>query len=112
MSDQPARAVKYETVDIRAFLQDLAGPHHKKIGPAIGCPGGFELDAGRGKVMPRSPQVDTRHAGCDPRQKSCDFRVALICGSRNLQRSEEHTSELQSLMRISYAVFCLKKKKK
>src|SRR3546814_4388763 len=29
-----------------------------------------------------------------------------------LLRSEEHTSELQSLMRISYAVFCLKKKKK
>src|SRR3546814_3355325 len=31
---------------------------------------------------------------------------------RPLGRSEEHTSELQSLMRISYAVFCLKKKKK
>src|SRR3546814_1399656 len=31
---------------------------------------------------------------------------------RRDQRSEEHTSELQSLMRISYAVFCLKKKKK
>src|SRR3546814_2813874 len=30
----------------------------------------------------------------------------------NKDRSEEHTSELQSLMRISYAVFCLKKKKK
>src|SRR3546814_5834851 len=30
---------------------------------------------------------------------------------RGMQRSEEHTSELQSLMRISYAVFCLKKKK-
>src|SRR3546814_4300040 len=29
----------------------------------------------------------------------------------NVSRSEEHTSELQSLMRISYAVFCLKKKK-
>src|SRR3546814_10358636 len=29
----------------------------------------------------------------------------------SLERSEEHTSELQSLMRISYAVFCLKKKK-
>src|SRR3546814_1522316 len=29
----------------------------------------------------------------------------------DLKRSEEHTSELQSLMRISYAVFCLKKKK-
>src|SRR3546814_7327429 len=34
----------------------------------------------------------------------------LVTG--NFLRSEEHTSELQSLMRISYAVFCLKKKKK
>src|SRR3546814_5223067 len=32
--------------------------------------------------------------------------------ARDPLRSEEHTSELQSLMRISYAVFCLKKKKK
>src|SRR3546814_5079956 len=38
------------------------------------------------------------------------LRRAVI--SRNRERSEEHTSELQSLMRISYAVFCLKKKKK
>src|SRR3546814_2303723 len=37
-----------------------------------------------------------------------DRRVTL----GNARRSEEHTSELQSLMRISYAVFCLKKKKK
>src|SRR3546814_1389172 len=36
---------------------------------------------------------------------------ALTRCSSNLPRSEEHTSELQSLMRISYAVFCLKKKK-
>src|SRR3546814_4941075 len=38
------------------------------------------------------------HAPCGP-------------GSSASSRSEEHTSELQSLMRISYAVFCLKKKK-
>src|SRR3546814_1512434 len=40
--------------------------------------------------------------------------LAVWCGERygrSRQRSEEHTSELQSLMRISYAVFCLKKKK-
>src|SRR3546814_2643135 len=37
------------------------------------------------------------------------FRPGL---AGNRHRSEEHTSELQSLMRISYAVFCLKKKKK
>src|SRR3546814_7289451 len=35
----------------------------------------------------------------------------IIVGHRREIRSEEHTSELQSLMRISYAVFCLKKKK-
>src|SRR3546814_1089794 len=34
------------------------------------------------------------------------------CGKLGFTRSEEHTSELQSLMRISYAVFCLKKKSK
>src|SRR3546814_10502354 len=37
----------------------------------------------------------------------------VVQGKDGIQlRSEEHTSELQSLMRISYAVFCLKKKKK
>src|SRR3546814_1646162 len=36
----------------------------------------------------------------------------LVAGPARRGRSEEHTSELQSLMRISYAVFCLKKKKK
>src|SRR3546814_1927432 len=35
----------------------------------------------------------------------------LLCRVMKKARSEEHTSELQSLMRISYAVFCLKKKK-
>src|SRR3546814_9545520 len=42
----------------------------------------------------RRPPLRDRWTGCDD------------------HRSEEHTSELQSLMRISYAVFCLKKKKK
>src|SRR3546814_6493185 len=40
--------------------------------------------------------------------RSVGFKV--VCAGKG--RSEEHTSELQSLMRISYAVFCLKKKKK
>src|SRR3546814_2298891 len=39
------------------------------------------------------------------------FLGHLRHGVPRLRRSEEHTSELQSLMRISYAVFCLKKKK-
>src|SRR3546814_5645398 len=39
---------------------------------------------------------------------ACDFRVGTPAANM-FMRSEEHTSELQSLMRISYAVFCLKK---
>src|SRR3546814_11489662 len=37
--------------------------------------------------------------------------IPAFAGMTESERSEEHTSELQSLMRISYAVFCLKKKK-
>src|SRR3546814_6786855 len=44
--------------------------------------------------------------------RPCLFSLRLFHGAiRHFARSEEHTSELQSLMRISYAVFCLKKKK-
>src|SRR3546814_1952332 len=39
-------------------------------------------------------------------------KIADSCSSVGIKRSEEHTSELQSLMRISYAVFCMKKKNK
>src|SRR3546814_5556353 len=48
--------------------------------------------------------------GWKPQSAELDLRAAI---HHHLQpcRSEEHTSELQSLMRISYAVFCLKKKK-
>src|SRR3546814_2498476 len=41
-----------------------------------------------------------------------DLERATLADFERWGRSEEHTSELQSLMRISYAVFCLKKKKK
>src|SRR3546814_14913969 len=50
--------------------------------------------------------------------KTCLFELTEMAKddpawmSRVAERSEEHTSELQSLMRISYAVFCLKKKKR
>src|SRR3546814_4026042 len=46
------------------------------------------------------------------RPQSWQCLVSLFRRSGEQQRSEEHTSELQSLMRISYAVFCLKKKNK
>src|SRR3546814_1769754 len=48
-------------------------------------------------------------SGCDAVDGALDAMSGLTAQPN---RSEEHTSELQSLMRISYAVFCLKKKKK
>src|SRR3546814_5651043 len=53
--------------------------------------------------------------GCDQRTAEHGGATRLVAGSLNRlpeRRSEEHTSELQSLMRISYAVFCLTKKKR
>src|SRR3546814_8602509 len=50
----------------------------------------------------------------DDEKSAISGQMEVICGNidNTVHRSEEHTSELQSLMRISYAVFCLKKKKK
>src|SRR3546814_5407966 len=57
-------------------------------------------DTGRGAPERAQAGIVRRHQPAD------------VTGNASLGRSEEHTSELQSLMRISYAVFCLKKKKK
>src|SRR3546814_6108966 len=61
--------------------------------------------------------IFTSHCG-DQRKPSCAGDILIHTNQRQIEfgiavtatRSEEHTSELQSLMRISYAVFCLKKK--
>src|SRR3546814_5720688 len=61
-----------------------------------------EVGPGRGDKV----NLLTRHQAQSPRM--C---LQWLINSQRGQRSEEHTSELQSLMRISYAVFCLKKTK-
>src|SRR3546814_12688952 len=58
-----------------------------------------------GRAAPPLLVVDERQQREGPRRVEDFVRDMAM-------RSEEHTSELQSLMRISYAVFCLKKKKK
>src|SRR3546814_9429692 len=62
--------------------------------------------------------VAKKAQGAAEQQEGDDRLAALVDGGKAARieggrsRSEEHTSELQSLMRISYAVFCLKKKNK
>src|SRR3546814_5018165 len=60
---------------------------------------------GAAGLLNRSPRrfVPLRHSERSP-------ILPALATANYLERSEEHTSELQSLMRISYAVFCLKKK--
>src|SRR3546814_4176477 len=73
---------------------------------------------GSQKTCPR--RIDDRHhrapdmRGEQPGAVAADRDIAAddpVEQREHLRRSEEHTSELQSLMRISYAVFCLKKNK-
>src|SRR3546814_2435227 len=59
-------------------------------------------------VAPMARLVAYAHAGVDPKYMG----IGPIPATRAALRSEEHTYELQSLMRTSYAVFCLKKKNK
>src|SRR3546814_956212 len=56
--------------------------------------------------------ASTHNAALTPSSTKYCSRCRMPPTSRHRPRSEEHTSELQSLMRISYAVFCLKKKNK
>src|SRR3546814_6079378 len=55
----------------------------------------------------REPGIEKGKGGYKHKMKV----LSLLDRETGVRRSEEHTSELQSLMRISYAVFCLKKKK-
>src|SRR3546814_7781741 len=71
---------------------------------------GRRTDARRGQPLQFAVgrQVETRVADLDIAHPA---RI-IVLDFAAIERSEEHTSELQSLMRISYAVFCLNKKKK
>src|SRR3546814_9473840 len=105
-----------------APLVDLAGRNRGPARRLRRCPALGHAEGGVGRRGERPPARD-RHAGAgstaqiarSARATGRRFRGARHCRllpcSAIVRRSEEHTSGLQSLMRISYAVFCLKKKK-
>src|SRR3546814_16021207 len=71
------------------------------------------LDQRRTRVPGRVRRKAGDVVALEARDRHCNEAVdADAFCERRIVRSEEHTSELQSLMRISYAVFCLKKKTK
>src|SRR3546814_5906869 len=113
------RSAETAPVDDRSARTDQGPVEVRSAGEAIEHQpriGGEVEGIGDAVARPREaaghgfPDRQRRLAVGNPRQQE-----AVIEGSAvriaALDRSEEHTSELQSLMRISYAVFCLKQKK-
>src|SRR3546814_10735701 len=105
-----------DVVDLQELAVDRAHVEHERLDLIAGAAG--EDD----RIIGGDPGAEGRHDGADVERRGRGQRVqeTLRAGDRAALawrvegvdgvRSEEHTSELQSLMRISYAVFCLKKK--
>src|SRR3546814_9023335 len=102
-SSAPAQAVEHlgETGLVRMRDARARGLDHQRLRVAVERGDDDLLDG----VIDRRVGVD--HL-LEPRRERADQPVGEQHAEKG--RSEEHTSELQSLMRISYAVFCLKKK--
>src|SRR3546814_5313183 len=101
--------------DLRRRMHRVAAEIAEEVGVLFedrdGHAGARELEArdhARGTAADDDNRVNVSHINL----RSCRAKSRHREVVRSRWRSEEHTSELQSLMRISYAVFCLKKKKK
>src|SRR3546814_3656262 len=97
------------STECREFLDKLQLPIAplEKLGTEI------SLGARRRSLDKANPDEEQGVRFLDDLELACATRAQLLVSDEKLsiQRSEEHTSELTSLMRISYAVFCLKKTK-
>src|SRR3546814_4269430 len=86
----------------RVLLARRSGLHVARIDHLLGRYGGLVDDLL--DLVEQRPELGEPLTGAE------DYLAAEVVYAVSHERSEEHTSELQSLMRISYAVFCLKKK--
>src|SRR3546814_2177152 len=117
--------------DLLIGVPTLAGLDKRGVAVEISVIGtagrSLEIDSVSGDITvagaPRKADIESVSGDLKLTLNSADVEAQSVSGSINLRgrldgrveaetvRSEEHTSELQSLMRISYAVFCLNKKK-
>src|SRR3546814_7451361 len=92
--------------DEEAVLAELGGGPLRLAPVAAEDVGALHLQHAD-RALRQGPAILVDDAQLDPGQGEADGAGDALA----VERSEEHTSELQSLMRISYAVFCLQKKK-
>src|SRR3546814_10256835 len=113
MKPQPPRSTRtdppfpYTTLFRSMEHHEAVGALHAGLADAVD-EGQLAAAIGR-QILDQQHPGAVLHLALDPGVAAEALRLLADVGHR--QRSEEHTSELQSLMRISYAVFCLKKKK-
>src|SRR3546814_448568 len=102
-ADNPIHRLAPALLELTTTVWDLGNAHFPPTSFQVS-----NLNAGTGasNVIPGDAQLIFNFRFCT--ESNADDLKALV--GQILDRSEEHTSELQSLMRISYAVFCLKKK--
>src|SRR3546814_10677039 len=96
--------------------RDAPAGHRRTVGRAMGHEDGRSRRSELERAAADRPQLRrrTRRGGMArrPIAHAASSPPAAGASGRGNARSEEHTSELQSLMRITYAILCLKKKKK
>src|SRR3546814_1634202 len=99
-----------EHVGEMAYLRKAAGPYN----PSMKYSGGIAIAKQKNWLREARGRFGFGHVPGPAAEEIEDWFAKYGFGdpARWVARSEEHTSELQSLMRISYAVFCLQKKKK
>src|SRR3546814_3368105 len=103
MIRRPPRSTRTDTLfPYTTLFRSLARRHRPRRGQHAVQVGGRDRVAGRKRGQPPAQVLQFAHVAGP---------VVVPQALERGLRSEEHTSELQSLMRISYAVFCLKKKK-
>src|SRR3546814_3783825 len=128
MIRRPPRSTRTDT--LLPYTTLFRSPHHQRQAQGRGAGRGQRHQPGHQQALVAQDERPQRAQAAEPWfglvggvRRSRGFRRAIGPGvlswnvshyplsSKRTRRSEEHTSELQSLMRISYAVLCLKKKK-
>src|SRR3546814_6179280 len=104
MLRRPPRSTSTDTLfPYTTLFRSACHDRNARHGQSCADEGALLVDDGQGRQIGNAHAQAAADAG--------DLQGQMVSGGRRHPRSEEHTSELQSLMRPSYAVFCLTKKK-
>src|SRR3546814_9676731 len=113
MRTRPQRSTRTDTLfPYTTRFRSKGAGFSRLLRQAASLRGRWEISPAMQPRLPGAFAPQRLPGACAPQRLPGACAPLRLRRSGCMERSEEHTSELQSLMRISYAVFCLKKKKK